>query len=194
MKKLLTLVLLLGLATVTQATVINFTVDGSTSAVVSAGDVVTVELKADTACSGWSIGAVASSIVMADFGSLAAGAGFTVGDGPYEEFGLSGLVPSGLLFDTYNAYHGSAAASGAVLLSFDVKVPTDWNGSAITIAPLAEGTSFDVMGYGPYTAEESYGTLNAVNYEIGGVTLTPEPITLTLLGLGGLALVRRRRA
>jgi|GEM_PF-4652513 len=193
MKKLLTLVLLLGLATMTQAAVINLTVDGGTSAVVSPGDTVTVELIADTACSGWSISAVASSIVMADFANLAAGAGFTVGDGPFEEFGLSGLVPAGLLFDTYNAYHGTAAAIGAVLLSFDVQVPTDWNGSAITIAPLAEGASFDVAGYGPYTAEESYGTMNAVNVEIGGVTLTPEPITLTLLGLGGLALIRRRR-
>jgi len=191
MKKLLTLVLLLGLATVTQAAVIGFEAVGGT--VVDPGDTVTIQLKADTDCSGWSFHAVASSIVMSSFGSLTAGAGATVSAGPYIDYGNSGILPAGLLFDTYDAYYSTAASSGTVLMSFQVTIPTNWNGSAITIAPLAAGETFKDLYGSTYTAVASYGNLAATNVNIGGVTLTPEPITLTLLGLGGLALVRRRR-
>jgi len=209
MKKLLTLVLLLGLATVTQAAIVQFTASGSSaiteytpdgfqpisqSLAVSAGDTVTIQMKADTACSGWSISAVASSIVMADFANLATTG--TVGpDSGYVEWGLSGLVPDGLLFDTYGATFAPAAAIGTVLMSFSVQVPTDWDGTKIIIAPLAAGEAFDVADSdGPYEAVASYGNLEATDYNIRGIELVPEPITMALLGLGGLALIRRRRA
>ena len=60
-------------------------------------------------------------------------------------------------------------------------------------APLATEADFHEAGSGVYGDLQFYYVNSAVSTEKIDGMIVPEPVTLTLLGLGSLALIRRRR-
>mgnify|MGYP003572284461 CR=1 FL=1 len=67
------------------------------------------------------------------------------------------------------------------------------SGSQFLGAPVGPGGLFSgiaLSGLGTVTVKNTLGT----NDSVIGVIEVPEPMTMSLLGLGGLALIRRRRA
>ncbi|MCD4824765.1 MAG: autotransporter-associated beta strand repeat-containing protein [Phycisphaerae bacterium] len=69
----------------------------------------------------------------------------------------------------------------------------------------AEGDTFDILDWGTLATGSQFDTINLPGlsgglvwntsnlYNTGEITVTPEPATMTLLGLGGLVLLLRRR-
>ena len=157
MKKLLILMLVLGLASFAHATIlddIRLDFDGTTVTVVG----------------------------------LTAGASYINGVGIYDE------LTQGIVSGPYNDY----VAAGGMR---DITKWAGYNGVDITIGVDPEGLEpvlADVwfeFGY-----DGSIGDEFAIyNYAIsdlvpaGALNLVPEPMTIALLGLGGLALLRRRK-
>ena len=203
MKKLLIFMLVLGLASVSQAAVANLTIGGATEIVGTAGSTYTVQLIADLKCfavtelmavevqnvntdnqgTSWS----ASEAVAGTIAALpTAGAGMTISEAGY-------LEDKGVLFDWFSEYSIDGVAAGTVLASFNYTIPTSWGGTDYWIAPLVPGTAYiDILG-DPYTAGASSASLfGPVTVGIGGVHIIPEPMTIVLLGLGGLFLRRRK--
>jgi len=185
MKKLVAIALIAAMATVANAAV-GFT---AASTDVEAGDIVTINLVGSGACAGFSISAVSDGGMGGVAGALTFNPTLTI-LGP----GYLDNTAAGILFDTASAYAGGAnVAAGGVLFSFTYAVSAGAVPGAIVIAPLAAGTQFvDVYG-DTYTAEASQGNIGGQMQDISGITLNviPEPMTLGLLGLGGLFLRRR---
>ena len=84
-------------------------------------------------------------------------------------------------------------SAGAILAFGGLPIP----GEALILSmPLVEGGTY------PYTINLSAASAAGTIFDgetvpmglIESVTVIPEPMTMTLLGLGGLALIRRRRA
>jgi hypothetical protein len=187
MKKLVAIALIAAMATVANAG-IGFTAPAGDF---NPGDVVTIVLTSTGACNGFNFdaisdggnGGVASDIIM--------GAGLTELLPGYLE-----NTSAGILIDYAAAYAtGSPLGSGVALFTFSYTVsPAITAPKMITIAPLPAGTSFySRLDDTTYTAAASTGDLGGVTTPIDGVTLSiiPEPMTLGLLGLGGLFLRRR---
>ena len=141
-------------------------------------------------------------------------AGFTYADlyndwlfGTTVDFSISGLVPNTpyeITLYSYDGYFDGGATT------FGAKVGSDTSGPTIvtqTIAAAGTPTANDDMAYtGTWTSTTgtldltaSSGATNIVRvngFEISAITVTapvPEPSTTALLGLGGLALILRRR-
>ncbi len=68
-----------------------------------------------------------------------------------------------------------------------------WEGGANDVAALQSSTTF-ATGTGPSDFLSDYTTDNTTIVLSADETVIPEPATLSLLGLGALALVKRRRA
>jgi T5SS/PEP-CTERM-associated repeat protein len=97
--------------------------------------------------------------------------------------GLQGSVRSAWAFDT-------DLSGGEALLSFDIGRDMQdlaiWRYSGGAWSPYAT----DLFTYD----DNGRADFNVTSFSGYAVTATPEPATLTLLGLGGLAVLRRRRA
>ena len=82
----------------------------------------------------------------------------------------------------------------------DYNIDVDGDGAIDGWAPIAPGTPVptvvSVIADGSGTILGHFGHNGVGESEIGGFQITeiPEPTTMVLLGLGGLALSRRRRA
>jgi hypothetical protein len=94
---------------------------------------------------------------------------------------------------------GDALPAGIDVFHFTYHVsPIVAVGESITIAPLAVGVDFwsemDQMWFPVVDAPQVVSTLYPDGLDIGGVTLTvvPEPMTVVLVGAGGLLLRRKR--
>jgi hypothetical protein len=201
MRKLLVLLLVLGLASAVQAATVNFTINGGTEYVGTPGEVVTIKVIADAKCFGISslMAAEATTVNSANRGTAATdwdcpalptpGAGMTIAEPGY----LENSGTNGVLFDFFSEYSADGVAAGTVLASFSYTI-----GSVLGywVAPLETGTLYyDIVG-DPYYADKSTASLlvegSPTDVTIGGVHIIPEPVTIVLLGLGGLLLRRRK--
>ena len=203
MRKLLVLLLVLGLVSAVQATTVNFTINGLTEYVGTAGETVTIKIIADSKCFGIdSLMAVEATAVDSANRATAAtdmdgsapalptiGVGMTLAEAGY----LENSGSNGVLFDYFSEYSVDGVAAGIVLASFSYTigpVPNYW------VAPLVTGTPYyDIVG-DLYAAGVSAASLDVGGaptlVPIGGVHIIPEPVTIVLLGLGGLFLRRRK--
>ena len=163
MKKLLILMLVLGMASAANATVLSWSVDAIT---LDINETTVVQLVADddeTYARKWvgNTPATTSIVSIVDIDALAAAGG------------------TGEVRDPTDTTY----AGWWTVMAHDASAPfTIASGSqfSVTVKGLAEGT-FGLDA-------DSYGTVDVLE-----VTVLPEPMTIALLGLGGLFLLRRRK-
>ncbi len=202
MKKLLIFMLVLGMASVSQAAIVSFTVDGSSEYVGTAGETITIDITSDSQCFGFGIGAVAetdgtrSQVNMGGYIAGEVGEEEALTEGAEQTLTAAGYVNNynGLLFDIAAGYGDTDPCD--VIASFTYTIGDSWDGSDYYINALAMDTEYEWMEGEFETATFSYGALDVegstVNTEIGGLHIIPEPATIVLLGLGGLLLRRRK--
>jgi len=169
MKKLLAIVLVLGLASFAGAAL---------KLSVPAGDVASLSTTISVVAGG--------GVVPTDYFAV------VVADGKGVIAGFTNVAPSSLQFDMYEGANAYLPGYNGI-----------WGGvaniSGSTTA--AEGTEFltgiglTAAAYGPVTVMlygDLFGQPNVVSS--AEVNFVPEPITMSLLGLGGLVALRRRMA
>jgi hypothetical protein len=175
MKKLLILLLVLGMATAANAASANLYLhhNGSATAPQSViGTTITVDLKMNVDI---------SQINNVDFGlgtatgTLSTGSWYTAGS-----VSSPGTISGGDIVDAYwnKAGGGADYAKDTVFYSFTVAVT-----GGGTLVPIMNAGDVATKGFTSYTAAENTYT---------PLTILPEPMTIALLGLGGLFLRRRR--
>jgi hypothetical protein len=169
MKKLLAIVLVLGMASIASAAQTALSLDGTSDApsafAVNPGDVITITTLGDSVAglsyldmAKNSAASMAAPVALAAAGNIASVADYSTGS----------------LFD-YEL--SSADSAGAIAAGAQF--------TALVTVTGVDGDSFVVE------------LLNGVNYGVEdsiAFTVVPEPLTMSLLGLGGLAMIRRRRA
>lgn len=200
MKKFVLLMLILGLASVSQAGVIGLKIGGSSTYVGTPGETVNIQLIADEPANAVDFytlvegdAAVATTVI--DMGgtlnSVTPNASWTVTSAGYID------NYQGNLFDTFNAYAVPEIAADAVLLTFNYTIDAAWDGTPYWVSPLEEGKLFYYDVGMSFSALESEGNLlineEPVYVPITGVQIIPEPMTISLLSLGGLIALRRRK-
>jgi hypothetical protein len=140
---------------------------------------------------------------VSSFAPSATSDGFFSNNGNVMAITFSGLNTS-LTYDllTYGGRPaGSAPAEGYELIAGTPSVGDSFQAIAVqdnsTVAPFWGGISPDVDGEISFllrtdtTVNYTSGTISALNF--ASLTVVPEPATISLLGLGGLVLLRRRR-
>ncbi len=200
MRKLLVLLLVLGLASAVQATTVNFTINGLTEYMGTPGETVTIKVIADAKCFGIAemMAVEATAVDSANRATAATdmdgsapvlpaiGAGMTLAEAGY----LENSGTNGVLFDWFAEYSTDGVAAGIVLASFNYTIGPNLG---YWVAPLVTGTSYLDIGGAQYAAGLSAANLvGNAETPIGGVHIIPEPVTIVLLGLGGLFLRRRK--
>ena len=199
MKKLLIFMLVLGLASVSQAALVGLEIGGAKEYTATAGEVITINLVADTPYSSSLLmvvegdASVATAVVDMDGTSTlpVGGTGVVITEGYLDNY-------DGVLFDYVSAGASPVIAAGSVIMSFEYTVSSGWAGTDFWLAPLATGTSYEWASGSFDTAALSQATLIPTgedpiyNVPITGVHIIPEPMTVLLLGLGGLLLRRRK--
>ena len=202
MKKLLVLMLVLGMASVSQAAWTGFVVDGYGSTYNGPlGVTIRIDLVADTDWSStvWG-GIVEASAVDANGQALAADVvdmGGAVGSDVIYTSAAVNILDSGFQINYLGNLAVTAAAAtsagalspGTVTVSFDYTLPSS-AGAEWYVAPLIDGETFTYNG--GLVVGATYSNLAAVNVPIEGLLIVPEPMTVLLLGLGGLFLRRRK--
>jgi len=201
MKRLLVLVLVLGLAGAAQAG-LEWQIQGGTklvdgSWVVSAGTNYTINLvSTDKNCNGYAIDAVAE--VDASGNSTNGGGqvlSFTPTAGGSKNQDVEIDNYQGNLFCVPSYVYSTPIAANTPILSFVYKVATPFSGK-VTIALLDTDKIYTWDGGDGDNYAVSGSTVN-----LGGdgnvqfttaITLVPEPMTIGLLGLGGLFLRRKK--
>jgi len=199
MKKLLILMLVLGMASVANAAIVTFESGGSSAVGVDylTGGVIVVDVKVDTAVnSGFQV-TIGESTTSASHATSAVGtlnAGYTllptVGTSVDTMTNFGAGTPRYVLIHRISGTPavGTPVAANAVSYSFNLTVPSGNLGDTFTLTGYAGSPS---IGMPPYSYLVDGGAPASTNNLV--VTLVPEPMTIALLGLGGLFLLRRRK-
>ena len=181
MNKLLTVALILAMVSVASAG-LTWKVDGSTDLTVSASDDIDIELWVDFDASGLSLPFIGDGTA----GGTAT-SGFIHGS-----FDLSSDV--GFDYDAYPSYVHRGQIGWVLGAVNPPGYPTGLIWSMNYIVPSFSGSIpffiEDNPGDGLIAAAWEKDNLDTI--AIPGLTLVPEPITIALLGLGGLFLRRRK--
>ena len=187
MKKLLIFMLVLGLASTASALTISLTSGGKSTLVigvdVALNGVITVDLKADTPAMG--ISGIDFQNTGETINAVGAWVGFPGGFAlvPGTLVPVAGGLDADIMRASGNAAVGTEAAANTVLYSFNVTV--SGNG---TVSPVMLPTDvFSTM-----TGPPPYGYWFGAAITQNALTIIPEPMTIALLGLGGLLLRRRK--
>lgn len=176
MKKFLIVMLVLVMASAASALELTLTTDDP----IVAGTTITVDLKADFDCSG---------IMKIDFVPTGAGISIpAVGTWPLPmapATGGNGTLSGGSIVraEGYTATGGTNATAGTVLYSFDLDITTV---AGQEVAPVMTDGAYDYAFQNPGPSYYAASTITQTPLVI------PEPMTIALLGLGGLFLRRRK--
>ena len=173
MKKLLILMLVLVMASAASAVTVSLTVGGSSTVACALGTTHTVDMSVDQAAKG-----CANIDYLADTGiSPTLGAWITA----LTATSSPGTIIGNDIMDAYGNSAGGVADQSAdtILYSFDVTVNA-YGDVTPYMDPMADAFFTDV----------SPGFFQAGTF--AAVTFVPEPMTIVLLGLGGLFLRRRK--
>lgn len=187
MKKFLTFVVVLALASSASAVSISLVSGGASTLTlgtdVTVGQVITVDFISDTPCSG--INTVDFLNVGQSIGAVGAWSATMLGIGTQP----GTLVPPGgglnaaIMRANANALAGQEVAPGGTLYSFAATV-----GGLGTLTPFMGASDWFVTITGPPPNAWWYGPSIVQN----ALHIVPEPVTIVLLGLGGLLLRRRK--
>lgn len=183
MKKLLILMLVLGLVSTASAVSVSLTSGGNSTLIigtnVNINDVITVDLTFDVASTGLSeidfVSSTSGGIkpLIAAIGAWTGGM-ITLAD--------NGTLSGGNIIDAdSNAALGFDVAAGTIVYSFLATVKGTGE-----ITPVMTSADFYFTKTSPYFYYGNVVTQNAL-------TIVPEPATIMLLGLGGLLLRRRKK-
>ena len=182
MKKLLVLMLVLGMASLANATMLTFSLDGGGTDV-QPNTSITINVTADVGAQSFELGGIT---IAGDFSNLATGSVHAGFDLAHSDGLLDDGSPSNVWIrqvgGTVNATGGSPdVAAGQILYSFTMT--SGAAGNTITIDALAFMLPPPV-----------YVQLNTHDVDPAALALNivPEPMTIALLGLGGLFLRRRK--
>jgi len=201
MKRLLVLFLVLGLVSSANAALAWFEVDAA-DADYAAGDTITINLVADAAVAAANIYYVAemdSAGNQADFGGVASALNVAPSPAGRAAGALDNYQGALWSFEASSWNGANIVAAGSTIVTFEYTIASDWDGSDIVIGALGVGKMWTIDGDGWEVEDESTldiftGTIYETQGGIGSVTLSsvPEPMTIALLGLGGLFLRRRK--
>ncbi len=201
MKKLLIFMLVLGMTSTSFGvlTSVWFEVSGSSAIDAEALDVVTISMVADDA-----VGSIQIQVIN-DNGTGTALGTVQTAYGVHSNLSTGQLAGVGAnsnnrLFQAHatnplNSFQGGqgtgdAAPSGEDLLWFDYVVPDLTVGTVITITTFSVNDAFPPTMKNYVLGNEGSPTLTTIGSM--DITIIPEPMTVLLLGLGGLFLRRRR--
>ncbi len=174
MKKIFAVLMVLCLCGAANATVVSLVDEGATIDASLTGGVVKLEITSDS-----SLAVINLIIAMTGDGSISGA--MNLGD--CITYGWDPTLSMDPIFGAMNVEIGGGTM-GAARVGPAAYVEITFAGPVDVIVSLAgdgtKGGTFD-GGYSPVT------------YSTGFVTIVPEPMTIALLGLGGLFLLRRRK-
>ena len=193
MKKLLILLVILGTASWANAARVDFYYDGSRgTATATPGSTVTIEFIAESMlAANFNVGAVTVSPNITVFqGEFNPKYTENVSVGELKDGTVNNIVLFGLSASTEDP-----PAAGEWLYRFDIILPSDLsNTNPVVINDWAGANPFGGTPFPVATVIDAGATGSGSVSDVGSLTITPEPMTIVLLGLGGLVLLRKRRA
>ena len=200
--------IVIGLVSSVNASVVTFKADASSGTVIVApGNTVEITVVCDTAAAtGYNVSIMESTTSAAGhltapaLGTVNAGFDLTHSAGTLENkmtnspsTATQRYMLIDRVFGNVNVTNGSPAVSaGSALYTFDVAVPAfAWDGDIWTITTAVGTPVCNPPTPAPYSHQidaQNVTTTNALTLYL----IIPEPMTMALLGLGGLFLRRRR--